>query len=247
MVLAPSPQRAPAPVRRRNPAAGRGGHGPLSRSGEDHLKAIHRLSGPGGAATTTAVAGRLGHSPAAVTAMVKRLARTGYVTYTPYRGVRLTAAGRRAALAVLRRHRVIELYLAEKLDYDWAAVHGEAERLEHVASDELIERMAQALGEPEVDPHGAPIPSRQGALRAVVGKPLDQIEPGRRVTIREVDDGDSARLRYLKKLGLVPSAVLYVAHRAPFGGPITVRVGGERGTRRVIGQELASCVVVALR
>lgn len=219
----------------------------LSRSREDYLKAIHRLSAPGRAATTTAIAEQLQHSPAAVTAMVKRLARTGHVTYTPYRGVRLTAIGRRAARAVLRRHRVIELYLTEKLGYDWASVHEEAERLEHVASDQLVEQMAQALGEPDVDPHGAPIPSRQGALRTVVGKPLDQIEPGRHVTIREVDDADAARLRYLKKLGLVPAAAVYVAHRAPFGGPITVRVGGERGTRRVIGKELASCVIVALR
>jgi DtxR family Mn-dependent transcriptional regulator len=219
----------------------------LSRSGEDYLKAIHSLSGPGRAAATSAIAGRLRHSPAAVTAMVKRLARTGHVRHTPYRGVRLTAAGRRAALAVLRRHRVIELYLTEKLDYDWSSVHEEAERLEHVASDELVERMARTLGEPDVDPHGAPIPSRQGGLRAVAGKPLDQIEPGQYVTMREVDDRDSARLRYLKKLGLVPGAVLYVADRAPFGGPLTVRVGGEHGTRRVIGQELASCVVVVSR
>jgi DtxR family Mn-dependent transcriptional regulator len=179
--------------------------------------------------------------------MVKRLARTGHVRYTPYRGVRLTAAGRRAARAVLRRHRVIELYLAEKLDYDWSSVHEEAERLEHVASYELVERMARTLGEPDVDPHGAPIPSRQGGLRPAEGKPLDQIEPGQHVTMREVDDRDSARLRYLKKLGLVPGAVLYVADRAPFGGPLTVRVGGEHGTRRVIGQELASCLVVVSR
>jgi len=163
------------------------------------------------------------------------------------KGAEATSFIAKAVVDCLRRHRVIELYLTEKLDYDWASVHDEAERLEHVASDELVERMARTLGEPDVDPHGAPIPSRQGALRAVLGKPLDQIEPGQRVTIREVDDRDSARLRYLKKLGLVPAAVLYVAHRAPFGGPLTVRVGGERGTRRVIGQELASCVVVASR
>jgi DtxR family Mn-dependent transcriptional regulator len=235
------------PALRADPGPRRVGHKSLSRSAEDYLKAIHRLSGPERAATTTAVAGRLRHSPAAVTAMVKRLARTGHVTYTRYRGVRLTPAGRRAALAVVRRHRVIELYLAEKLDYDWASVHEEAERLEHVASDELVERMARALGEPDVDPHGAPIPSREGALRTVVGRPLDQIESGRQVTIREVDDDDSARLRYLEKLGLMPAAILYIAHRAPFGGPITVRVGGKRGTRRVIGQELASCVIVASR
>lgn len=135
----------------------------LTASVEDYLKAVLDLERDGGAAATTSLAARLGVAPASVTGMVRRLAEQGLLTHTPYRGVRLTVAGRRAALTTLRRHRVIEAYLATVLGMPWDRVHAEAERLEHAASDDLVDRMAAALGEPAVDPHGAPIPTRAEA------------------------------------------------------------------------------------
>lgn len=131
---------------------------------EDYLKAIYKLERGGSAVATTAVAELLDVAPPSVTGMVRRLADLGLLTHELYRGVRLTPEGRRVALLTLRRHRVIEAYLVDVLGYDWAEVHDEAERLEHAASDDLIDRMAAAIGEPRVDPHGAPIPSRDGRV-----------------------------------------------------------------------------------
>lgn len=212
---------------------------PLSPSVEDYLKAIYLLSERGAAAFTSDLAQELALSPAAVTGMVKRLADAGYVEHEPYRGALLTPAGRAAALAVMRRHRILETYLAEKLRFDWASVHDEAERLEHAASDALIERMAEALGQPRYDPHGAPIPTQNGQIEAPPHQSLAEVEVGEPVTLRQVGDDDPERLRYLASLGLVPEAALVVTARGPFGGPISVQVGGSGGSERVIGLELA--------
>jgi len=220
---------------------------PLSRSVEDYLKTIYRLSEHGGTAATSDIAQKLDLSPASVTGMVKKLAESGHLEHVPYHGVRLTGPGRLAALGVMRRHRLLETYLITKLAYDWSNVHQEAERLEHAVSDELIDRMAFALGEPKYDPHGAPIPTREGEIENVDLEPLAGIEAGARVALRQVEDGDPERLRYLKSLGLVPTVELVVADRQPFGGPITVRVEGKDGGPRVIGEELASCMLVERR
>ncbi len=217
---------------------------PLSRSVEDYLKAIYRLSEHGGAAATSDIAEELALSPASVTGMVKRLAESGHLEHVPYRGVQLTDHGRTAALAVVRRHRLLEAYLTEKLHYDWAAVDAEAERLEHAVSDELIERMAEALGEPKYDPHGAPIPTRDGEIETLDYRPLAAVEIGVNVALRQVEDHDPDRLRYLESLGLVPAAKLVVTDRQPYGGPITILVGGAGGMERVIGKELAETLMV---
>ena len=132
----------------------------LSASVENYLKTIYSLGGAHGAAATNDIADRLNLTPASVTGMVRRLADQGLLAYERYRGVRLTSAGRIAALRTVRRHRVIEAYLSKALGYRWDTVHDEAERLEHAASDDLVDRMAAAIGEPDEDPHGAPIPSR---------------------------------------------------------------------------------------
>ncbi len=216
----------------------------LSSSVEDYLKAIYRLSEHGGTATTSDIAEELELSPASVTGMVKRLAESGHLEHVPYRGVQLTGHGRVAALAVVRRHRILEAYLTEMLHYDWAAVDAEAERLEHAASDQLIERMAEALGEPKYDPHGAPIPTRDGEIETPDYRPLAAVELGVRVRLRLVGDDDPDRLRYLESLGLVPAAELVVKDRQPYGGPITILVGGPGGVERVIGKELAETLMV---
>ncbi len=220
---------------------------PLSRSAEDYLKAIFQLTERADDAGTTEIANRLGIAPASVTGMVKRMAELGLVDHEPYRGVRLTAPGRQAALAVVRRHRIIETYLITKLAYDWSSVHDEAERLEHAVSDELIERMAFALGFPQYDPHGAPIPTRDGEIEVPVYVRLADVDTGAQVSLRQVGDDDSERLRYLKSLGLVPPVVVRVIDKQPFGGPITLRIG-ERDTKdRVIGSELAETLMVEPR
>src|SRR5256712_6993540 len=135
---------------------------PLTRSVEDYLKAIYHLSSQGGFAATSDMAAMLEVSSPSVSGMVKRLSETGLIEHVPYRGVQLTPQGRRAALRMIRRHRILELYLTQHLGYDWGGVHAEAERLQHAVSDDLIERMASRLGQPPYDPHGDPLPTAAG-------------------------------------------------------------------------------------
>jgi len=216
----------------------------LSRSVEDYLKTICQLAEGSETVATTGIAERLGVAPPSVTGMIKRMAESGLVEHVPYRGVRLTAEGRRAALAVMRRHRVLETYLITKLGYDWSNVHEEAERLEHASSVELVERMAFALGQPKYDPHGAPIPTVDGEIERPAYVPLSDVEVGAKVALRQVGDEDSERLRYLKSQGLVPSVEVTVLDKQPFGGPITLRVGAKDAKDRTIGSELAARLLV---
>ena len=209
---------------------------------EDYLKAIFELERSGEPAETNAIARMLGIAPASVSGMVRRLAEQGLITHERYRGARLTPAGRRAALKTLRRHRVIEAYLTSALGYSWDRVHDEAERLEHAASDELINRMAAAIGEPETDPHGAPIPTREGRLHERTVVPLSSLEPGDSARVEQVSDENGDRLRYLAELGIVPGAIVQIIAREPFEGPIAMRIAD---TTRTIGQELASQILVA--
>ena len=169
----------------------------LSRSVEDYLKAVFGLTETGDAASTSALAEVLEVQPASVSGMVKRLADEGLLEHVPYRGVRLTESGRIEALRVVRRHRILETYLVERLGYAWEDVHAEAERLEHAASDHLVERMAAALEDPSHDPHGAPIPTRSGEIEDVDFSTLADAVEGDRVQIRAVADEDADRLRYL--------------------------------------------------
>lgn len=208
---------------------------------EDYLKAIYDIELAGGAAATTDIAQRLAIAPASVSGMVRRLADQGLIAHERYRGVRLTEVGRRAALRTLRRHRVIEAYLAGALGYPWDRVHEEAERLEHAASDELVDRMAAAIGEPTVDPHGAPIPTREGAVEERQHVTLAELETGCRARVVRVSDEDAERLRYLAELDIVLGAELEVTARAPYDGPITIRL--DAGDR-IVGPALAAQVRV---
>ena len=209
---------------------------PLSRSVEDYLKVIYHLSSEGGFAATSDIAARLAVAPPSVSGMVKRLSEAGLIEHVPYRGVQLTAQGRRAALRMIRRHRILEVYLMRHLDYDWDSVHEEAERLEHAVSDDLIDRMARALGDPHYDPHGAPIPTVEGEIEETVLTPLADAPVGATVELRQVDDADPARLRYLAEQGLTPGTLLLVADRHPFNGPTIVQFDNES---RVVGRDLA--------
>lgn len=211
---------------------------------EDYLKAIYELERSGKPAETNAIAELLGIAPASVSGMVRRLAEQGLITHERYHGANLTTSGRRAALRTLRRHRVIEAYLTSALGYPWDRVHDEAERLEHAASDELIDRMAAAIGEPETDPHGAPIPTRDGIMqeeRAL--QPLSALGVGDTARVELVSDRSGEQLRYFAELGIVPGAIVEVVAREPFDGPIELRVDD---ATRAVGPGLASQVLVTV-
>lgn len=210
----------------------------LSRSIEDYLKVIYKLELESGSAQTSAIADALAIAPPSVSGMVKRLADAELVTHVPYRGVELTEAGRRQALRMLRRHRILESYLIGHLGYDWDDVDREAERLEHAVSDDLVERMAVKLGNPTHDPHGAPIPSASGTIDPTRYLPMTEIEVGHAGRFRMIGDADPERLRFIASLGLRPGAEFRVLDRQPFNGPVTIELDGDR--KEVIGFALAS-------
>lgn len=208
----------------------------LTRSVEDYLKAIYHLSASGGFAGTSDIAQMLAVAPPSVSGMIKRLSETGLIEHVPYRGVQLTSQGRRAALRMVRRHRILESYLVQHLGYDWDDVHDEAERLEHAVSDGLIDRMASRLGDPQYDPHGAPIPTAAGDIEEAELVTLADATPGVVLELRQVEDRDPAKLRYLAEQGLVPGVRLEVVARQPFNGPTSVRLGD---ATRIVGRDLA--------
>ena len=212
----------------------------LTRSVEDYLKAIYRLSGDDRPASTSEIAQHLALAPASVSGMVKRLSEQGLLEHERYRGVQLTPDGKRVALRMLRRHRLIESYLVANLGYSWDTVHDEAERLEHAVSDDLVERMADALGNPRVDPHGDPIPSADGSMPVTDVVSLAEVEPGHSARIQRVSTREPDFLRHLAQLGLVPGARVTLRDRRPFLGPITVET--EEATH-VVGHELASALL----
>ena len=209
---------------------------------EDYLKAVYEIGRAGNAVATTDLAHHLGLAAGSVSGMARRLADAGLVTHEPYYGVRLTLAGRRAALRTLRRHRVIEAYLVHALGYPWDEVHPEAERLEHSASDKLVARMAAAIGEPTTDPHGAPIPTRDGVVDDAPCPSLASVDAGTAVTVLRVSDEDPELLRHLADMGLVPGASVTVRERAPFAGQLVIDDGR---AREHIGLPLAEQVLVA--
>ncbi len=215
---------------------------PLTRSVEDYLKAIYQLSPEGRPASTSEIANLLALSPPSVTGMVKRLSEHGLLEHVPYRGVQLTADGRRAALRMVRRHRLIEAYLVEFLGYSWDTVHEEAERLEHAVSDTMVERMATALGHPAVDPHGDPIPSADGSIHELACIALSDVPVGETVEIRRVHESQPERLRYIGSLGLRPGVQVRVVGRQPIDDLVTIEVGTEK---QVIGRELGHALLCA--
>jgi len=214
----------------------------LTRSAEDYLKAIYHLTSNGGSAGTNELAQTLDLAPASVSGMLRRLADQDLVEHELYRGATLTPLGRRIALRMLRRHRLIEAYLVAHLGYTWDTVHEEAEQLEHAVSETLIERIAKVLGHPLEDPHGDPIPGPDGSLAEMVYVALSEVEPGREVEIRRVQTSQSDRLRYLSSAGLVPGARVKVLTREPFAGPLRLEVGRRE---QIVAHEFAAMLLCA--
>jgi DtxR family Mn-dependent transcriptional regulator len=209
----------------------------LSDAIQDYLKEIYKLRTDSGKATTTALAKRLHVSPASVSAMVKKLAALGLAEHVPYRGVDLTPAGEKVALEVVRHHRLLELYLAETLGIAVESVHAEADRLEHVLSDELEARIDRALGYPTHDPHGDPIPDAQLQMQAEPNvRPLSTLAAGEAGTVRRVPDDDEL-LPKLSMLGLVPGRTISVKKLRP----LTISIDG---VEQVVPRKLADAVGV---
>jgi len=214
---------------------------PVSQAIEDYVKAIYFLEQSEGKVTTKALALALDVAAPSVTAMIKRLHTMHLVRYARYHGVVLTPAGKRMALEIIRHHRLLELYLVDAMGLPWDQVHEEAERLEHVISEELEERIAELLGHPVTDPHGDPIPTKEGRVEQPAYVPLDELSPGTAAIIQRIVDQNPEKLRYLGTLGLFPKVRVTLLEKAPFGGGMSLKVGT---TRCTLGEELARQIYV---
>ena len=209
---------------------------------EDYAKAIYSLTGWGPeTASTNDLAARLDVKPGSVSAMIKKLDDAGLVERVPYHGVRLTADGTRVALAVLRRHRLLELFLAEVLDVPWERVHDEAEVLEHALSEDLTALISTKLGDPSVDPHGDPIPTRELDLEEAATETLASMAPGDNATFVRVSDSNPDMLAYLSDCGISVGDSFEMVERQPFDGPVSIRIGEQT---HVLGLTLAQAMRV---
>lgn len=213
----------------------------ITKSIEDYLKVIHSLHAANPKVSTSAIAERLGVAQASVTGMIKKLAELKLVEHSPYHGVELTSAGNKIALEIIRHHRLLELYLAEAMGYSWDKVHDEADKLEHFISEEFEDKMDAFLGKPTVDPHGAPIPTKEGHLPEQECHRLINAQPGHWVRILQVSDNDPEKLRYLGKMGLFPNVEILVVSKSPFNGPVEIKVGQHT---HHLGAELADTIFV---
>jgi DtxR family Mn-dependent transcriptional regulator len=210
-----------------------------NQSTEDYLKGIFKLSAGGGGVATSALARHLGIGDGSVTAMLKKLAAKKLIRHVPYRGVSLTEAGRRTAVTMMRRHRLWEIFLVRHLGYGWDEVHDEAERLEHVTSGEMERRLDEMLGHPDTDPHGEPVPTADGRLAPLKGKPLRDFPAGGRVTVIRVSDDSSAILQHTAKLGISLRTKLTVREKLGFDGSMVVTIGGRE---RFLSREVAAAI-----
>jgi DtxR family Mn-dependent transcriptional regulator len=213
----------------------------------DCLKLIYAMQERGQKVSTSAISEQLRISDATATMMFKDLATAGWVEHVPYHGVRLTVLGERKAMEVIRHHRLLELYLARQLGFTWDKVHAEADRLEHVISEEFEDKMDELLGYPTIDPHGDPIPSKEGVVVVRNGMRLSQLKDGQSAQILRISDQDPEKLCYLGQLGLYPDTDVQLLNRAPFGGPLHILVGKPpEQLAQMLGPELAEQIIVTL-
>ena len=213
----------------------------LSQSIEDYLKSIYEVQNDNEKVTTSSLSEKLGVAPASVTSMIKKLSEKNLITHKRYQGVKLTKSGLKIALEIIRHHRLIELYLKEALGVPWDQVHDEAEKWEHVLSEDLEDRIDKFLGHPTADPHGAPIPDRDGKMIERDCQNLVEVKEGSSVVIAEVSDHNPELLRYFGSMGLYPETKIKVISVEPFQGPITLNVKGEKYS---IGREAAKYISV---
>jgi DtxR family Mn-dependent transcriptional regulator len=216
---------------------------------QDYLKGIYTLTVEAADSArsipTSALAERMGVTPASATNMLKKLATMGLVEHANYKGALLTEPGRKIALEVIRHHRLLETYLAEALGVPWDRVHAEAEILEHVLSEELEERIAASLGHPTADPHGHPIPAKDGTMPDLSERRLWDADDGTSVAVERVSDAEAEALRYLGELGIKPGTQIEVVGRGPLNGPLFLRVADRPEEIQAVSRDLAESVWVA--
>ena len=208
---------------------------------EDYLATIYRVASENQKSTTTIIADKMRVSRGTVTSMFKKLAESKLITHVPYRGVSLTATGEKIALEIIRHHRLIELYLQNTMGVPWEKVHEEADKLEHILSEEIEDRIDKLLNNPTIDPHGAPIPTKEGYISNDTFRRLSQAKKGEDLVIKRVDEEDSKKLVYLADKGLYPNTALKVTNVEPFNGPITIEIDN---TEIIVGNKIADSVFV---
>ncbi|MEX0770634.1 MAG: metal-dependent transcriptional regulator [Balneolaceae bacterium] len=215
----------------------------ISQAVEDYLKTIYRLEleSKGEGVSTTKIANLMKVSSASVTNMIKRLAKLGMVRYESYYGTTLTDSGRKIALEIIRHHRLLELYLKEIMGYSWDQVHDEAENLEHHISEQFEDKIAELLDHPTHDPHGDPIPTKEGVIPEIASRPLTEVRESKDYLLGRVKNQDPELLRYLDDIGLIPGVRIKVLEKAPLKGPVTIEVEGES---TAIGYDVATHLYV---
>ncbi len=213
----------------------------LTQSAQDYLKAVYHLGRSGKAVNTNEIAEALAVAPASVTGMLKRLSKDGYVDYTPRHGAELTSKGLHVALEVIRHHRLLESFFVRHLGMDWTQAHHEAEILEHFISEELETLIDTAMGHPESDPQGSPIPTRNGEIRSQQWPKLVDVAPGAEYVVRRVSHEQRDLLQYVERLGLVPGERLRLVEIGPFEGPVVVE---RQGKQLYLGHKIASAIFV---
>ncbi len=209
----------------------------VNQSVQDYLKTIYEIQNESGRVATSVLAKQMRITPASVTGMIKKLADLSLVSYAPYKGIRLTSHGKKIALQVLRYHRLIELFLVEALDMSWDEVHFEADKLEHVMSAKLIERIDKFLGHPALNPHGAPIPDRYGHIDHIPMVKLTDMNTGQNAVIAQVEDRDSEKLVFLAESGIVPGTRIKVV--ASFNNSMTIKV---ENMEKLIDRKVAGAI-----
>ena len=208
---------------------------------EDYLATIYRVASENQKSTTTIIADKMNVSRATVSSMFKKLAASELITHVLYKGVSLTATGEKIALEIIRHHRLIELYLQDTMGVPWEKVHEEADKMEHILSEEIEDRIDKLLNNPTIDPHGAPIPTKEGYISNDNFRRLSQAKKGEDLVIKRVDEEDSKKLVYLADKGLYPNTALKVTNVEPFNGPITIEIDN---TEIIVGNKIADSVFV---
>ncbi len=214
----------------------------LSRSEEDHLKAIHSLIVAGGKASTNAISDRLNTKASSVTDMLKKLSEKGFVKHEPYYGAKLTAKGHKIALKLVRKHRLWETFLVSRLGFGWNEVHMVAEQLEHVSSDKLVEKLDEFLGHPAFDPHGDPIPDKDGNMKARTIQRLTECDLNSSVRIVAVENTSDALLEHLDKKGIAIGMRFTLSARSDFDGSIELR--GKNASTHEVSAQVAQLLFV---